>query len=71
MTKLNIHVDITALQETKLPDSESAREANYTFNWQSFPTLDKRLYGVVFSVVKNRFPGVITSSLGKSERPNS
>ena len=35
LTRLNI--DVACLQETRLADSGSLRESDYTFFWQGFP----------------------------------
>ena len=48
LTRLNI--DIAALQETRLADNGSIREANYTIYWQGKPTDQPRQHGVGFAV---------------------
>ncbi len=45
-----LHIDIASLQETRLPDSGSLKEKNYTFFWQGKSTDGVREYGVGFAV---------------------
>ena len=45
-----LNVDIAALQETRLADNGTIREANYTFYWQGKPTDQPRQHGVGFAV---------------------
>ena len=48
LTRLN--VDIAALQETRLADNGTIREANYTFYWQGKSPDQPRQHGVGFAV---------------------
>ena len=43
-------VDIAALQETRLPDSGTKREENFTFFWKGKGTEERREHGVGFAV---------------------
>ncbi|GAA6101905.1 uncharacterized protein LOC122792394 [Tachysurus ichikawai] len=45
-----LNVDIACLQETRLADSGTIREANYTFFWQGKPSDEPRQHGVGFAV---------------------
>ena len=45
-----LSIDIACFQETRLPDSGSIKEANYTFFWQGRPTDEPRQHGVGFAV---------------------
>ena len=45
-----LNVDIAALQETRLADSGTLREKDYTFFWQGKPSDEPREYGVGFAV---------------------
>ena len=45
-----LHVDIATLQETRLPDSGSLKEKDYTFFWQGKNSNDPRQHGVGFAV---------------------
>ena len=47
-----LKVDIAALQETRLAESGSVKEDNYTFYWQGLAESERRLYGVGFAVKK-------------------
>ena len=47
---LSLNVDIAALQETRLPDSGSLKEENYTFFWQGKRCEEASEHGVGFSV---------------------
>jgi len=48
-----LNVDIACLQETRLADSGTIREANYTFFWQGKPSDEPRQHGVGFAVKNN------------------
>ena len=61
-----LNVDIAALQETRLADSGSVREANFTFFWQGLKPEDRRLYGVGFAV-NNKLLDKISTPQGESE----
>ena len=62
-----LNVDIAALQETRLPDSGSLREENYTFFWQGKSAEETREYGVGFAV-KNPLQRMIEPPTGGMER---
>ena len=62
-----LKVDIAALQETRLADSGSIKEANYTFFWQGLADTERRLYGVGFAV-NNKLLSKTTTPKAKSER---
>lgn len=47
---LRLQVDIAALQETRLADSGSVKEENFTFYWKGKPEEETREYGVGFAV---------------------
>ncbi|CAE1327771.1 unnamed protein product [Acanthosepion pharaonis] len=57
----------TMLEKTRLADSGSIREANYTFFWQGLPQDDPRQHGVGFAVRNSLIPA-IEPSTGGSER---
>lgn len=61
-----LKVDIAALQETRLPNSGSIKERNYTFFWQGLNE-NRRLHGVGFAV-HNRLLDSITTPVAVSER---
>ncbi|XP_022799771.1 craniofacial development protein 2-like [Stylophora pistillata] len=48
LTRLNI--DVACLQETRLADSGSLRESDYTFFWQGLSQDERRQHGVGFAV---------------------
>ena len=60
-------VDIAALQETRLPDSGTKREENFTFFWKGKGTGEKREHGVGFAV-NNRLLSKIEEPAGGTER---
>ena len=62
-----LRVDIAALQETRLAESGSVKEDNYTFYWQGLAESERRLHGVGFAV-KNKLLSKITTPKAKSER---
>jgi len=62
-----LNVDIACLQETRLADSGSIREANYTFFWQGLSRDDPRRHGVGFAV-KNSLSAAIEPPTGGTER---
>ncbi|XP_063587445.1 craniofacial development protein 2-like [Penaeus indicus] len=45
-----LNIDIAALQETRLSESGSLKESNYTFFWRGQEHHERRLYGVGFAV---------------------
>ncbi|XP_012937735.1 uncharacterized protein LOC106011717 [Aplysia californica] len=65
LTRLN--VDITALQETRLANSGTIRERNYTFFWKGLGEDERRIHGVGFAV-HNRLLNRISTLQGISER---
>lgn len=48
-----LYIDIACLQETRLADSGSLRESDYTFFWQGLSKDEPRQYGVGFAVRKS------------------
>ena len=62
-----LNIDIACLQETRLADSGSIREANYTFFWQGLSQDDPRRHGVGFAV-KNSLSAAIEPPTGGTER---
>ena len=62
-----LQLDIVALQETRLPDSGSLREKDYTFFWQGKTPEEKREHGVGFAI-KNSLLGCIVPPSEGSER---
>nr|KAG5691627.1 hypothetical protein BaRGS_023798 [Batillaria attramentaria] len=62
-----LDTDIACLQETRLADSGSIREANYTFFWQGLSQDDPRRHGVGFAV-KNSLTAAIEPPTGGTER---
>ena len=62
-----LNVDVAALQETRLADTGSVSEANFTFFWQGLRPEDRRLYGVGFAV-NNKLLKKISTPQGISER---
>lgn len=65
LTRLNI--DVACLQETRLADSGSLRESDYTFFWQGVSQDEPRQHGVGFAVRNSLLPTTETPS-GGSER---
>ena len=62
-----LNFDISALQETRLPDSGSLKEQHYTFFWQGKRAEETREYGVGFAV-KNALLPMLNPPTGGSER---
>lgn len=62
-----LRADIVALQETRLADSGSIRESNFTFFWHGKRSDDRREHGVGFAV-RNTLLQCITSPVATSER---
>ncbi|CAE1163801.1 unnamed protein product [Acanthosepion pharaonis] len=60
-------IDIACLQETRLADSGSIREANYTFFWQGLHQDDPRQHGVGFAVNNSLIPAIVPP-IGGSEK---
>ena len=52
-------MDIVALQETRLPETGSVRERDFTLFWQGKPSDEVREHGVGFAV-RNKLLGSIT-----------
>lgn len=65
LTRLNI--DVACLQETRLADSGSLRESDYTFFWQGLSQDEPRQHVVGFAVRNSLLPTTETS-IGGSER---
>ena len=65
LTRLNI--DIAALQETRLADSGTIREKNYTFFWQGKKDDQRREHGVGFAV-NNKLLKMISEPTEGTER---
>ena len=61
------NIDIAALQETRLKESGSVRETNYTIYWQGRPKEETHQHGVGIAV-KNTLMKHITTPIGTSER---
>lgn len=62
-----LQIEIAALQETRLPDEGSIREANYTFFWKGYHSSAPRLHGVGFAV-RNELLRSTETPKGISER---
>ena len=62
-----LHMDVVALQQTRLPASGSVKERNFSFFWQGKPPDETREHGVGF-VVRNTLLGFITPPIEGSER---
>ena len=50
---LRLNVDIAALQETRLANTGSIKEKNYTFYWKGKDSNERRIHGVCFAVRNN------------------
>ena len=59
-----MQMDIVALQETRLPDSGSVREKNFTFFWQGKPTDAIREHGIGFAVRNSLLGSIIPPTEG-------
>ena len=59
-----LKIDIACLQETRLPDSGSLKETNYTFFWQGRPTGAPKQHGVGFAVKNTLLPSIEPPSSG-------
>ena len=64
---LKLRVDIAALQETRLADSGSLREKDFTFFWQGKAPEETREYGVGFAI-RNTLLGMIEPGNQGNER---
>ncbi len=62
-----LNVDIAALQETRLADSGSLKEKNYTFFWHGKSMEETREHGVGFAV-RNTLIATTIPPTGGSER---
>uniref|UniRef100_A0A2C9KIE6 Endonuclease/exonuclease/phosphatase domain-containing protein n=1 Tax=Biomphalaria glabrata TaxID=6526 RepID=A0A2C9KIE6_BIOGL len=62
-----LKVDIAALQETRLPDSGSIKEKDYSFFWQGKAESEIREHGVGFAV-KNTLLNTVELKCNGSER---
>ena len=62
-----LQIDIAALQETRLADSGTQREENYTFYWKGKGQDEVRMHGVGFAV-SNKLLSMIEEPTGGSER---
>ena len=62
LSRLNI--DVACLQETRLAESGSLKENNYTFYWQGKPEQCPRIHGVGFAVKNNLLPCIDMFPLG-------
>ena len=59
-----LNVDIACLQETRLADSGTIREAGYTFFWQGRSLDEPRQHGVGFAVKNSLIPFIEPPSAG-------
>ena len=59
-----LNIDIAALQETRLAESGSLREANYTFFWQGKKADERREHGVGFAVRNTLLPMILPPTEG-------
>ena len=59
-----LKIDIACLQETRLPDSGSLKETNYTFFWQGRLTDAPKQHGVGFAVRNTLIPSIEPPSSG-------
>ena len=59
-----LQVDITALQETRLPESGIIRERDYSFFWQGKAADETREQGVGFAIKNNLLGSIIPPSEG-------
>ena len=62
-----LNVDIATLQETRLADSGTLKEKDYTFFWQGKSSDEPREHGVGFAV-KNSLLNMVEPGSGGSER---
>lgn len=60
---LRLQVDIAALQETRLPDTGSLKENDYTFFWQGKQESETREYGVGFAVKNTLLDTVVLGNI--------
>lgn len=64
---LDRQIDIAALQETRLLETGSIREQDYTFHWSGRPAGSPRQHGVGFAI-KNSLSNAIHGPVAVSER---
>ena len=64
---LRLNVDIAALQETRIADSGSLREKDYTFLWQGKKAEETRQHGVGFAI-KNSLMKTVEQARHATER---
>ena len=62
-----LQMDIVTLQETRLPETGSVRERDFTLFWQGKPSDEVREHGVGFAV-RNKLLGSITPPAEGTER---
>uniref|UniRef100_A0A2C9KQ66 Endonuclease/exonuclease/phosphatase domain-containing protein n=1 Tax=Biomphalaria glabrata TaxID=6526 RepID=A0A2C9KQ66_BIOGL len=62
LSRLNI--DVACLQETRLADSGSLTESNYTFYWQGQPEQSPRIHGVGFAIRNSLVPCIAMFPIG-------
>ena len=62
-----LNIDAVCLQETRLIDSASLMERDYTFFWQGLSQHEPRQYGVVFAV-RNSLIATTETPSGRSSR---
>ncbi|CAH2043894.1 unnamed protein product, partial [Iphiclides podalirius] len=62
-----LNVDIAALQETRIEDEGSIREAHYTFFWKGKSSTENREHGVGFAI-RNHLLNATETPIGVSER---
>ena len=59
-----LNIDVACLQDTRLPDSGSLRETNYTFFWKGLSQGEPRQHGVGFAVWNSLLASVETPTGG-------
>ncbi|XP_073965599.1 uncharacterized protein [Choristoneura fumiferana] len=62
-----LNIDIAALQETRIEEEGSIREADYTFFWKGKKSSETREHGVGFAV-RNHLLNALETPVGVSER---
>ena len=62
-----LQMDIVALQETRLPETESVKETDFILFWHGKPSDEVREHGVGFAV-RSRLLGSITPPAEGTER---
>ena len=61
-----LNIDVACLQETRLPDSGSLRETDYTFFWKGLSQDEPRQHGVGFAVRNSLLASIETPTGGSS-----